>query len=375
MRFAVAREELLRPLQLVSSVVERKQTRPILANLLAEGRDGALRLTATDLEVQLAVSLPAEALERPPEGGARATLPARKLADIVRALPEGAMVEVEAGPERAVLRSGRSRFTLLALPAEEFPLVEEVEARARLTVAGETLRALLERSHFAMAVQDVRYYLNGLLLEAGPGVLRAVATDGHRLACCEAGLEDGALEGEVGEGVQIIVPRKGVAELLRLLDGEEAVRLEIGANHLRVAADGRVLTSKLIEGRFPDYQRVIPQRSDKRLLADRAALREALQRASILSSEKYRSVRLELEGETLRITAHNPEQEEAEEELAVRYEGAPLVIGFNAGYLLDALGALDQEAVQVELTDPNSCCLIQGAEPDGCRYVVMPMRL
>jgi len=370
MRFAVSREELLRPLQLVASAVERKQTRAILANLLVEGTEGGLRLTATDLEVQLAVSLSGEALEEAPEAGDRATLPARKLADIVRALPEGAVVQVEARGDRAVVRAGRSRFTLLALPPEEFPVVEAVRPRVTMEVPSATLRRLLERTHFAMAVQDVRYYLNGLLLEAAPGRLRAVATDGHRLACCEA-----ALEADAGEGIQIIVPRKGVGELLRLLDEAGEVRLEIGANHVRVAAGGRDLTSKLIDGRFPDYQRVIPESSDKRLLADRETLREALQRASILSSEKYRSVRLELEGETLRITANNPEQEQAEEEVAVDYQGEPLVIGFNAGYLLDALGALDQEQVQVELSDPNSCCLIQGAEPDGCRYVVMPMRL
>ena len=370
MRFAASREELLRPLQLVASVVERRQTRPILAHLLAEGTDKGLRLAATDLEVQLAVDLPGDVLEEAPGARERATLPARKLADIVRALPEGALVEVEAGGDRVAVRAGRSRFTLLALPPEEFPVVETVEPRTSLAVPSATLRRLLERTHFAMAVQDVRYYLNGLLLEAAPGQLRAVATDGHRLAYCEA-----ALEQDPGAGVQIIVPRKGVVELLRLLDGEGEVRLEIGANHVRVAADGRELTSKLIDGRFPDYQRVIPESSDKRLLVDRETLREALQRASILSSEKYRSVRLELAGDLLRITANNPEQEQAEEEVPVDYQGDPLVIGFNAGYLLDALGTLDQERIRMELSDPNSCCLIQGAEPDGCRYVVMPMRL
>jgi DNA polymerase-3 subunit beta len=240
-----------------------------------------------------------------------------------------------------------------------------------LNVPQAHLRWLVDRTHFAMALQDVRYYLNGLLLELEPEQLRAVATDGHRLALAGLGLSS-ELEGPK----QVIVPRKGIQELLRLLgDSDEAVSVELGANHVRVALPDLRFTSKLIDGRFPDYQRVIPAVGEHPVSVERDALRQALVRVSILSNEKYRGVRFVLEQERLRIQSNNPEQEEAEEELVVDYAGPEVEIGFNASYMLDALGAIEQPMVQLHVTDANSSALLQGDGAVDARYVVMPMRL
>jgi len=239
------------------------------------------------------------------------------------------------------------------------------------------LRTLLEKTHFAMAQQDVRYYLNGLLLETGKKMVRAVATDGHRLALCELATEASKGNGKVarGDGHQVIIPRKGVQELQRLLTGDGAVTLAIGTNHVRATIGDIRFTSKLIDGRFPDYERVIPKPQGNVLKAGRDVLRQALQRAAILSNEKYRGVRLELADATLRIQANNPDQEEARDELEVEYAGQALEIGFNVNYLLDALAAVDSEQVEMGFVDANSSCLISGAGPVQARYVVMPMRL
>lgn len=366
MKITVARETLLRPLQLVSGVVERRQTMAILGHVLLVAEDGTLTATATDLEVEIAATV-----EVTPETPGRTTVPARKLLDICRALPEGSEVHIAAEGERVTVRSGRSRFVLVALAPDTFPTMERLEAAQRFEVPQALLRELIERTHFSMAHQDVRYYLNGLLLEAAEGRLAAVATDGHRLALCERSVEISAPGTQ-----QVIVPRKAVSELLRILgDGEEPAAVELGTNHIRVEVPGVRFLAKLIDGRFPDYKRVIPGGGERHLSADREALREALSRASILSNEKYRGVRLTMGDGVLRIQAHNPEQEEAEEELEVDYQGGPLTIGFNVGYLLDALAALPGDRVEASFTDANSSCLITGPEAEGCRYVVMPMRL
>lgn len=365
MKFQAKRETLLKPVQAVVGVVERRQTMPILANMLLMAQDGKLSVTATDLEVELVASV-----ELDVQQGGEITVPGRKLLDICRALPEGANITVNVEKDRALIRSGRSRFTLSTLPAAEFPAVEDIQVRREISLGHDTLSELIDRTHFAMAQQDVRYYLNGMLLELKEGKVRAVATDGHRLALCEAA---GAGDDEI---LQVIVPRKGVLELHRLLggaDGEAAV--EIGANHVRVTLGGIRLTSKLIDGRFPDYERVLPKGGDKDMLGDRQLVREALQRASILSNEKYRGVRLQLSDNLLKIQAHNPEQEEAEDEVEVRYNGGELEIGFNVNYLLDALGAIATDEVQITLTDGNSSCLIREPGNEACKYVVMPMRL
>ncbi len=366
MKLTLQREDLLKPLSQIIGVVERRQTLPVLGNVLFETGPGGLRLTATDLEVELVAECPLEGLDE-----AATTLPARKLHEICRALPEGSEVRIEVEGDRATVRSGRSRFTLATLPAEDFPRVEAFESADTFSLPAHALRELIERTHFAMAHQDVRYYLNGLLLEIRPDRLVAVATDGHRLALAET-----PLEGSAEEVVQVIVPRKGIQELLRLLDaGEQLVEVQLARNHIRVTAEGLQLTSKLIDGRFPDYRRVIPRDNDKILVADRAALRQSLGRTSILSNEKYRGIRLTLAPGSLKIQAHNPEQEEAEEELSVDFKGESLDIGFNVTYLIDALDAIEGEKVRIDLSDPNSSCLIRDAAGESGEYVVMPMRL
>ncbi|HSG88430.1 MAG TPA: DNA polymerase III subunit beta [Pseudomonadales bacterium] len=367
MKFAVSREALLRPLQLVSGVVERRQTLPVLSNLLLSVEGNALTMTGTDLEVQLVAQVELEAAA---ESGGEITVPARKLMDIWRALPEGAMVEFALDDQRAILRSGRSRFQLATLPATEFPSIDEGAAEVEFSLAQEQIRRLIDRTAFSMAQQDVRYFLNGMLLEVEADHVRSVATDGHRLAMCT--VTPGAGESRQ----QIIIPRKGVLELSRLLsEGDDQVGLAIGANHLRAAVGGFTFITKLVDGKFPDYERVVPRGGQKEVLGDRLALREAFQRTAILSNEKYRGVRITLGNETLTIQANNPEQEEAEEAVAVDYEGEGLEIGFNVSYLLDVLGVLDTDRVRITVSDANSSALVE--EPDGgdSLYVVMPMRL
>ncbi len=364
MKFNAAREALLKPLQAVIGVVERRQTMPILSNVLLVARDGQLSVSATDLEVELVAQTDVDT-----ESGGEVTVSGRKLLDICKALPEGTEVSISVSGEKLSVRGGRSKFNLATLPAAEFPIVEDIKAGQAITVSQEALGRLIEKTHFSMAQQDVRYYLNGMLLETGGGQLRAVATDGHRLALSQADVE-----GEVDEQ-QVIVPRKGVLELQRLMSGEGDLNIELGANHIRIQLDGIRFTSKLIDGRFPEYERVIPKESSNELLADRGAFRGALQRTAILSNEKYRGIRLVIRDSGVVLQAHNPEQEEAEEELEVEYGGEDIEIGFNVNYLLDALGAVDGDEVTLSVQDSNSSCLIRQPGKDDCTFVVMPMRL
>ncbi|MEJ2565481.1 MAG: DNA polymerase III subunit beta [Gammaproteobacteria bacterium] len=366
MKFTIQRESILRPLQLIGGVVERRQTLPILSNVLLKADSDRLTMTATDLEVELVISTGLDGTE-----AGSTTLPARKFMDICRALPDASSLEISLDKDRAVIRSGKSRFVLATLPAEEFPAVDDIRPQFNFSITQSRLKRLIERTHFAMAHQDVRYYLNGLLFEVANSDLRAVATDGHRLAFCQ---QESPVESE--EIQQIIVPRKGVMELQKLLgESNDLAEVQIGTNHLRVLTDEMRFSSKLIDGRFPDYQRVIPQNTDKVVIAEREGLRQAVLRTSILTNEKYRSIRLQLESGTLRVLAHNPEQEEAEEEVAVDYDGANLEIGFNATYILDALQAVADDNVEIRLSDSNSCCLIHAPKAEDCKYVVMPMRL
>ncbi|MBM4195753.1 MAG: DNA polymerase III subunit beta [Gammaproteobacteria bacterium] len=366
MKLSINRDALLKPLQAVNGVVERRQTMPILANVLLVAKNGSLAVTATDLEVELVALAEADKVDVPGD----ITVPGRKLLDITRALPDGAKLSVQLDGDRLVLKAGRSRFVLSTLPAADFPLVEKVEAASRVKLAQKDIGRLLDKTQFSMAQQDVRYYLNGLLLETSKKRVRAVATDGHRLAMCDISIENQ----EVTAG-QVIIPRKGVMELHRLLGGGGDVELAIGSNHIRVEFDGIRFTSKLIDGRFPDYERVIPSSNATTLTADRETLRASLQRASILSNEKYRGVRLELGKDNLKLQANNPDQEEAREEVEVSYGGDAMEIGFNVTYLLDALGAIDSDSVEIDFVDANSSCLIRGQKGDAAKYVVMPMRL
>ena len=367
MNFQVQRESILKPLQAVIGVVERRQTLPVLSNILFSAKKDRISLTATDLEVELRASIEIK-VEEPGD----ITLPARKLLDICRTLPEQAMLDFSIDSGTAQIKSGKSKFTLSTLPADEFPLVEEINTVQDLSLSQKDLKNLIERTNFSMAQQDVRYYLNGLMLELKDKLIRSVATDGHRLAICE-------MKADVNSpgSQQVIVPRKGIQELARLLeDSDSPASIEIGSNHIRVQLQDIRFTSKLIDGKFPDYQRVLPQGSDKHIIADRELFKQALVRTSILSNEKFRGIRFQLEKNSLRIQAHNPEQEEAEEEIEVEYTGSSLEIGFNVNYLLDALNALPGEQVKVSLNDPNSSCLIQQPKKNSdCRYVVMPMRL
>jgi DNA polymerase-3 subunit beta len=361
------RENLLKPLQAVQGVVERRQTLPILANFLLTIKDGRLSITGTDMELELVAST-----ELPDAEAGEVTVPARKLVDICRSLPADAEIHLEVDGERAQVRSGRSRFTLATLPAVDYPSSDSLTGELRVTVKEGQLRRLLELTHFAMAHQDVRYYLNGLLLDIGEGLLRAVATDGHRLAIAEIPVETG------DTARQVIVPRKGISELLRLLgNGDAEVTIDVGSNAIQITLPEVRLTSKLIDGKFPDYRRVVPkvEDSDKTVVVDRERVRQALTRAAILSNDKYRAVRLCLEPNVLRVVANNPEQEEAEDEVEVVYEGEGLEIGFNVSYLIDALTALPGEEAEIHLGDSSSSCLITPKGEGDCQYVVMPMRL
>lgn len=369
MNVSIQREALLKPLQTICGVVERRQTLPILSHVLLAFDGNTLTMTATDLEVEMVITVKAES-----GSAGETTLPARKFLDICRTLPEGVTIELNIDGDRAVIRAGRSRFTLSTLPAADFPNIDAVADSLTFSLKQADLKSLIDHTQFAMAQQDVRYYLNGLMLElTGTGQLRSVATDGHRLAMCEITLEDSGTEAR-----QIILPRKGVVELAKLLEDSDAeVTLEIGANHIRINIAGLLFTSKLIDGKFPDYNRVLPLNTDKFLKGERQLLSQALTRASILSNEKYRGVRLLLEKNALKVIANNPEQEEAEEQVEVNYDADSLEIGFNVNYLLDALNAIVSNDAQIAFSDANSSCLITaiGDQSAQCKYVVMPMRL
>lgn len=368
MKFSIQRETLLKPLQTIVGVVERRQTLPVLSNILVAVGNNKLSMTATDLEVEMIASVPLENAEP-----GDITIPARKIVDICRALPDEATVQIslDTEKERVTVRSGKSRFNLTTLPITDFPSVDEITSQFEFSLPQNVLKRLIEKTSFAMAQQDVRYYLNGLLLEISNGTVRAVATDGHRLALCSHDCDVSP-----SDTVQIIVPRKGVSELVKLLeDSEDPVQIQVSNNHIKIKLQDFIFTSKLIDGRFPDYERVIPKNSDKHITAQRELLRHALLRTSILSNEKYRGIRLRLSNNLIQAQANNPEMEEAEEEIEVSYTGGELEIGFNVSYFLDALATISDDSVAIELGDANSSCVIRPQEDTSCTYVIMPMRL
>ncbi len=368
------RETLLKPLQMVIGVVERKQTMPILANVLLQIDSEQLAVTGTDSEVEL---VGFAALTQASNTKTSLTLPGRKLMDICRALPDQAPIELYQQKEKVVLASGRSRFALSTLDAREFPKTDSHQGQLAFTLAQFQLKQLLQRTYFAMAQQDVRYYLNGLLFEVYDQQLRAVATDGHRLALNITALTS-APDYSAGQSKwQVIIPRKGVIELLRLLeDNEQEVGVTLSSHHIQITAESFVFTSKLVEGRFPDYERVIPRKCQHAVLIDRDTLKRSLTRSAILCNEKYRGVRFELQDNLLKISTNNPEQESAEEEINLDYQGAPLDIGFNVGYLLDVLNVIKSEQVKFSFIDANSSALLEEVDGhDHGIFVVMPMRL
>jgi len=368
MKLNLQRETLLKPLQQVIGVVERKQTLPILSNVLINTRDNKISITGTDLEVELIGQIQIDSSLK----SSQLTLPGRKLMDICKALPENAPIELFQEKEKVILKSGRSRFTLATLPADDFPIIEEQEASLSFSLPQQELRYILQRTIFAMAQQDVRYYLNGMLLEISNQQIRTVATDGHRLALNTI---DAPIKGPNKR--QIIIPRKGVTELMRILNDDESdITITVSNNYIRVKSDNSTFTSKLIDGRFPDYKRVIPKAGNKILLLDRDALKNALNRTAILCNEKFRGVRFELRKNLLKILANNPEQEAAEDELAVEYADGDLDIGFNVNYLVDILNILKPGPVRLTFIDANSSLLVEEPDNEGdSLFVVMPMRL
>ena len=367
MHFVISREAFLKPLQLVSGVVERRQTLPVLSNVLLDLNGSELSLTGTDLEVELVGRV---TVDQAHKSGA-VTIPARKLLDICKSLSDDAIIELSLRDNKATLKSGRSKFTLTTLPASEFPGVDEEPDTFTITMAQSKLRELLDSTSFAMAQQDVRYYLNGMLFEVAGDYLRVVATDGHRLA-----METLGMTNPINEPQQLILPRKGIMEMARLLtDDSGEISLTFGQNHIRASVPAFTFTSKLVDGKFPDYNRVLPKGGNKVLLGNCQELRQAFARASILSNEKYRGVRVLLSNGELKILANNPEQEEAEEIVSVEYEGDSLEIGFNVSYLIDVLSTLSSKRARITLSDPNSSALLEAEEGSDALYVVMPMRL
>ncbi len=370
MKFSIVRESLIKPLNLVAGIVERRQTLPILSNLLISLQGTSLSLTGTDLEVELVARLK---LDDPGQDG-EVTVPARKLIDICKSLPDGSNIEFSLESGKALVNAGRSRFTLSTLPAVDFPTVDSGAGSTQLELSQNLTKDLIDSTAFAMAQQDVRYYLNGIYFEILAGRLRLVATDGHRLALATAPDEVDAAD------LGVIIPRKGVLELARLLGGDDVLRLSVGGTFLRAENQQFTFTSKLVDGKFPDYERVIPKSPDKAIVGDRSELRQAFARASILSNEKYRGVRLKVGEDSLEIVANNPEQEQAEESVAVQYTGTDLEIGFNVSYLLDVLSVLPEGSARLSLSDETSSALLETVEtisdqqPEAL-YVVMPMRL
>jgi DNA polymerase-3 subunit beta len=363
-------EKLLTALQAVAGIVERRHTLPILANVLMRKTGESVEFTTSDLEIQVRTSaeLGGDA------GNLATTVGARKLIDILRSLPADQTVTLTAAQNKLTLQGGKSRFTLQTLPADDFPLVNEaVDFGPAFSVPQKTLKVLIDQVHFAMAVHDIRYYLNGILFVAEGNALTLVATDGHRLALAQATLEADLPKQEV------ILPRKTVLELQRLLkdekDGDSVIEMRFAGNQAKFSFSGMEFVTKLVEGKFPDYNRVIPKNHKNAVTLGRAPLLASLQRAAILTSEKFKGVRLNIEPGTLRIASSNAEQEEAKEELEIDYDGDAIEIGFNVTYLMDALANMSQEMIKIELQDSNSSALMTVPEQAGFKYVVMPMRI
>ena len=364
-------DKVLSVLQSVSGIVERRHTLPILANVLIRKTGSTLQFTTSDLEIQIRTS--AE-LDGDP-GTFTTTVGARKVIDILRTLPSDQTVSLESSQNKLILKGGKSRFTLQSLPAEDFPLVQESPSYGPVfSVPQKTLKALLSQVSFAMAVHDIRYYLNGILFVAEGKKLALVATDGHRLAYTSA-----TLDVEVPKQ-EVILPRKTVLELQRLLsdaggDNEPQIQMQFAINQAKFSFEGMEFVTKLVEGKFPDYNRVIPRNHNNHVTLGRTVLLASLQRSAIMTSDKFKGVRLNIEPGALRVTANNAEQEEASDELDIDYGGEPIEIGFNVSYLIDALGNMDQEMVTLSLADSNSSALVTIPNNDSFKYVVMPMRI
>lgn len=367
MKFSINRELLLKPLLLVSGAVERKSTLPILSNVLLEVSGQSLTLTATDLELEMVSYAQVDNHAE----DAKVTIPARKLLDICKSLPDDSLLEFELVNDTIKISTGRSKYSLSTLSANDFPNIEEWKGDVEFQLLKSEFLRLIESTHFSMANQDVRYYLNGMSIETEGNEIRSVATDGHRLAICKISNETLALPTR-----QVIVPRKGILEIIRLLDPlDEEVKVFLGSNHIRIIDTEFSFTSKLVDGRFPDYRRVLPRNGDKVLETSRDEMKQVLSRAAILSNEKFRGVRLNFSSTELKITANNPEQEQAEEVVEINFPFDDVEVGFNVSYVLDVLNAIKDTNVKFTLADANSSVVIEGSDNGEAIYVVMPMRL
>jgi DNA polymerase-3 subunit beta len=360
-------EKVLSALQSVAGIVERRHTLPILANVMIRKTGSQIQLTTSDLEIQIRTS----AVLDGDAGNFTTTVGARKLIDILRTMPSDQSVSLESSQNKLILKGGKSRFTLQSLPAEDFPLVQEAANFGPMfSVPQKTLKALLSQVSFAMAVHDIRYYLNGILFVAEGKQLSLVATDGHRLAFSSA-----TLDVEVPRQ-EVILPRKTVLEMQRLLsDKEGAIEMQFAGNQAKFSFEGMEFVTKLVEGKFPDYNRVIPKNHKNIITLGRTTLLASLQRTAILTSEKFKGVRLNIEPGTLRVASNNAEQEEAVDELDIDYAGDAIEIGFNVTYLIDALTNMAQDMVKIELADSNSSALLTIPDDAAFKYVVMPMRI
>ena len=366
MQIKINRDILLKPLTSVTSIVERRHTLPILSNLLLEAKNNNIQLTATDLEMQISLNIECKF-----SGELSTTVSAKKLLDICRSLPDAADIDMQNNDSRMTVKAGKSRFNLQTLPAADYPVMTKVAGKGiSIKISQIEFKRLLKQVEFAMAQQDIRYYLNGLLLEVMENKLNLVGTDGHRLSFTSTTLNQSY------DKIDVILPRKTVVELIKLLDdSQDEINIEISAGQVNFAFNEIRLISKVIDGKFPDYHRVIPAGHQNIFSVNRAAVLTAMQRASILSNEKYRGIRVVLSANNLKLISTNTEQEEAEEELEIDYKKDMLDIGFNVTYLIDVLNNTQQENVNFSFADANSSCLITVPNDDNYKYVVMPMRI
>ena len=368
MNINIRKEQLETPLSQVIGVVEKRQTLPILGNVFLSLENGTLTLVGSDLETEITTRV-----QNVNGGDGKITVSARKLFDICRSLPNDAVIDLELEENnKMTVKAGKSRFTLQTLPADDYPRLEESNWNHEFYLEEQALHGLLNRTSFSMAQQDVRYFLNGLLFELNQNELVTVATDGHRLAKTRLPYTDLGID-----GVQCIIPRKAVIEMSKFLatDSEQQISLKLNASHIFVESGNFTFISKLIDGRFPDYEKVIPSNLDKHVLIDRANLIDILNRAAILSNEKFRGVSLSLADNVLKVSSHNPDQEHANDEMSIDYTGDEIEIGFNVNYLLEALKACQSDNINLGLLDPNTSCTFHAEEDEDTLYLIMPMRL
>jgi DNA polymerase-3 subunit beta len=366
MKLNINKADLLEPLTKVFGVIERRQTLPILSNVYFSLNHGVLKLAGTDLEVQIAV----ETITTNQESF-KTTIPARKLLDICRSLPDDSSMSLKFTEGEVVITAGKGRFKLKTLSAEEYPLFDDLNYIDNIKIDQGVLSKTFSKTVFCMAQQDVRYYLNGLMMEVVDGDLQTVASDGHRLAFSKTSLEDESKS--IG---QVIIPRKAAQEVLRLLEKTEGkINISVAKNNIKFELGDVQLNTKLIDGRFPDFKNVVPEASKHNLVIEKQTFKSALSRVAILSNEKYKGIRLDLSNQLMTINANNPEQDEAEESLVVDFNGDEMSMGFNSSYLMDALNVIESEVVRVSFTDTNSSCLLEDPNDESSRFVIMPMRI